>query len=171
MDLVSIGRIVGTHGYKGILKVVPLTDFPERFKVLKKVYIHRGRQVELVEMESVQPHRDMMLVKIKGIDSREVGQDYCNAWLKITEDDLYPLPEGYYYHFQLEGLSVYDKKRGYIGELVEILETGVNDVYVVNSPRYGEVLIPAIKEVIQAVDLDQKKMRVSLLPGLIEDQD
>ena len=79
------------------------------------------------------------------------------------------MPEGYFYHFQLQGLSVYDVEKGLLGELTDIIETGANDVYVVDSPQYGEILIPAIKDVILAVKLEEKLMEINLLPGLIED--
>ncbi|HZK00776.1 MAG TPA: ribosome maturation factor RimM, partial [Tissierellaceae bacterium] len=82
---------------------------------------------------------------------------------------VYPLPEGYYYHFQLEGMDVYDDKLGHLGKLTDVLETGANDVYIVKSEKYGEILIPAIKQVIKAVDVETNIMRVELLEGLIDE--
>lgn len=169
-DLVSIGKIIGTHGYKGTLKAAPLTDFPERFKNLKEVLLQRGEAVTRMQVESTLLHNRLVLVKIQGVDSKEEAQTYRGSLLMVEEKDVYPLPEGVYYHFQLEGLSVYDAQRGYLGKLTHIIETGANDVYVVQSDLYGEVLVPAIQDVIQSVDLDRGEVRVNLLPGLIDDE-
>lgn len=167
-ELVSIGRIVGTHGYKGTVKVEPLTDFPQRFKDLKQVKLSRGGKTTERIIESCSPYKGMMLMKIQGIDSLEEAQAYRNALLGIEEKEIYPLPPGYYYHFQLEGLAVYDREKGYLGLLKEVLETGANDVYLVDSEAYGEILIPAIKEVILEIDLPSKRMSVKLLEGLLD---
>lgn len=166
-DLISIGKIAGTYGYRGMVRIIPLTDFPERFKELKKAIIWQKNKVRDVMVEEARPHGNVYLLKIEGIDSREAAQEYNNALLKIEPSQVYPLPEGYYYHFQLQGLSVYDKEKGLLGELTEILETGANDVYVVKSPEYGEILLPAIKDIILEINLEEKMMLVKLLPGLI----
>lgn len=166
-DLINIGKIAGTYGYKGMVRIIPLTDFPERFKELKQVYVsHRGAVEEML-VEDARPYEQSYLLKLKGIDTREDAQDYRHALLQVGPDQLYPLPEGYYYHFQLQGLSVYDVEKGLLGKLTEILETGANDVYVVKSEEYGEILLPAIKEVVLDVDLEAGTMQVRLLPGLI----
>lgn len=167
-ELIGIGRIVGTHGYKGTVKVASLTDFPQRFKDLKKVIVWHGKKQAEMEVESSGQHQGLILMKIKGIESKEEAQLYHNALLCVKEEEIYPLPEGYYYHFQLEGLAVYDMEKGYLGVLKEVLETGANDVYVVDSEQYGEILIPALKQVVLDVDLNEKKMQVKLLDGLID---
>ena len=167
-DLIKIGRIVGTHGYKGTVKVEPLTDFPQRFKNLKQVKLSQGNNVCELSVENCSMHQGRLLMKFAGIDTIDEASKYRNAFLNIAADELYPLPDGYYYHFQLIGMKVYDMEIGYIGQLIDILETGANDVYVVKSDSYGEVLIPAVKEVIMEVDLDQQTIGVKLLPGLLE---
>lgn len=167
-ELISIGRIVGTHGYKGSVKVASLTDFPQRFKELKKVIVSHGKKQIEMDVESSGQYKGMILMKIKGIESKEEAQLYHNALLCIPEEEIYPLPEGYYYHFQLVGLAVYDMEKGYLGVLKEVLETGANDVYVVKSEQYGEILIPALKQVVLEVDLNEKKMQVKLLDGLLD---
>jgi 16S rRNA processing protein RimM len=167
-DLVTIGRIAGTHGYKGTVKVVPLTDFPERFQSLEQVYLNHAGMVRPVVVESAVPHNKMVLVTLSGVESKEDAHTFRGALLMVEEKDVYPLPDGVYYHFQLVGLQVIDSQHGNLGELTEVLETGANDVYLVRSPEYGEILIPAIKEVIQSVDLEQGVMKVTLLPGLLD---
>ncbi|MGI5912090.1 MAG: ribosome maturation factor RimM [Syntrophomonadaceae bacterium] len=168
-ELISIGKIMGTYGYQGFVRIMPLTDFPERFKHLRKVFLCHNNTVKEVIIEEVSLHKQAYLLKIEGIDSRETAQEYRNALLQIEESQLYPLPDGYYYHFQLQGLQVYDEDKGFLGELVEIIETGANDVYVVKSQKYGEILLPAIKNVIMEVNLQEKKMLVKLLPGLVNE--
>lgn len=167
-ELISIGRIVGTHGYKGTVKVATLTDFPQRFKELKKVIVWHGKNQVEMTVESSGEYKGMILMKLTGIESKEEAQLYRNALLCVKEEEIYPLPEGYYYHFQLVGLAVYDMEKGYLGVLKEVLETGANDVYVVESEQYGEILIPALKQVVLDVDLTEKKMQVKLLDGLID---
>ena len=167
-DLINIGKIVGTYGYQGMVRIMPLTDFPERFTKLKTVILWQNGKGSKVVVETARSHKESYLLKLQGIDSLETAKDYRNALLKIDESQLYPLPAGHYYHFQLQGLSVYDEEKGLLGELTEVLETGANDVYVVQSPEYGEILLPAIKDVIREVNLEAKTMRVKLLPGLID---
>lgn len=166
-ELISIGRIIGTHGYRGLLKLRPLSDFPERFKLLEKVILDTGQKQREVGIESCQNYKREILIKLAGIDNLELARELQGAMIKIPPDQLYPLPEGYYYHFQLLGLQVEDVERGSLGEIKDILETGANDVYVIESQEHGEILIPAIKEVILAIDLEHNQMQVRLLPGLI----
>lgn len=167
-ELISIGRIAGTFGYAGMVKVIPLTDFPERFINMRTVKLQNRESISEVAIESVKPYKEGYLFKFQGIDSLEAAREYQNAHLKIDESELNPLPEGYYYHFQLQGMEVYDEERARLGVLKEVLETGANDVYVVDSEQYGEILIPAIKEVILDVNIETKIMKVKLLPGLID---
>jgi len=167
-DLVSIGVISGSYGLRGEVKIHPLTDFPERFKALSKVILVNKDERLLMEVEKSRPHASGHLIKFKTLNTREAADALRGYYLMIPEDQVFPLPEGSYYHFQLKGLTVYDEELGRIGILVDILETGANDVYVINSEQYGEVLIPAIGEVVLQVDLNEKRMKIRLLPGLID---
>lgn len=169
MDLVKIGQVVGAHGVQGTIKVQCLSAYPERFQQLTRVTIEKDNQYKDYTLISCGQHKSLLLIKLDKINNRNQAQDLLGAYLSVPEDQLYPLPAGEYYHFQLIGLKVYDKKRGYLGELDQILETGANDVYVIQSPQYGEILIPAIQSVIQAINLDQHTMWVNLLEGLIDE--
>lgn len=168
-DLISIGRLAGTFGVRGSLKLVALTDFPERFQKLTRVMLNQGGRLQTLNIESVQPHQQQFIIKFEGIDNKEEARLLVNALLQVEEKDVYPLPEGVYYHYQLIGLQVFDRERGLLGEINDILETGANDVYVVQSPRYGEILIPSTEEVVLDIDLNRGRVDVDLLPGLIED--
>lgn len=170
-EMVIIAEIGGTHGYNGEIKIIPVTDFPERFNDLKRVWAESRKQKGYLEVESVRRHKQYLLMKFTGYDEKETAAHLTGGVLKVPENEIFPLPEGVYYIFQLENLSVYDEKRGLLGQLKEVLQTGANDVYVVNGGPFGEVLIPAIKNVILGVDLEAGRMEVSLLPGLIDGED
>ena len=109
-------------------------------------------------------------MKFQGIESIEEAAKYRNSFLNVSIDELYPLPDGSYYQFQLIGMKVDDLEKGYLGQLTDILETGANDVYVIRSEVYGEILVPAIKEVICNVDVTQNRMQIKLLPGLLGEE-
>jgi len=165
--VVNIGKIIGTYGYQGRVKVESLSDFPERFLGLKRVFLDLKGKPEEYEIEDIKNSKpNLVILKFKGIDSKEEAQRLKSAFLQVPEDEVYPLPEGYYYHFQLIGLQVWDSDNNYLGVLKEILETGANDVYIVEKEDSKELLLPAIKEVIKEIDLKKNIMRVELLPGL-----
>jgi 16S rRNA processing protein RimM len=166
-ELIKVGRIVGTHGYKGAVKVQSLTDFPERFQKSQKLKIKQGETLVELTLETCSSHRELLLMKFQEINSIEEAAQYRNTFINVTADELYPLPEGCYYHFQLLGMRVDDLEKGYLGPITEVLETGANDVYIIKSDVYGEILIPAIKEVIREVDVTQRRMLIKLLPGLV----
>lgn len=165
--MVNIGKIIGTYGYKGSVKVKSLSDFPERFLSLKKVFLLiKGRQEEY-EIQNVKNNNGYIIIKFKKIDSKEDAQGLKSAFLQVPEDEVYPLPDGYYYHFQLIGLKVWDIENNYLGILKEVLETGANDVYLIEKEDSKELLLPALKEVIKEINLQENIMRVELLPGLV----
>lgn len=166
--LVSIGVISASFGVRGEVKVFPLTDYPERFQSLKEILLVGEKAREKLTVETGKPYGRFYLFKFRELNRREEAERYRGWHLMVPEAEVYPLPEGTYYYFQLKGLSVYDSDRGFLGILRDILETGANDVYVVESKQYGEILIPAIKQVVLKVDLEQGKMQVKLLPGLLD---
>lgn len=167
-DLVSIGVIRGAYGLRGEVRVAPLTDFPERFNKMEKVFVVGPGVRTLMNVENTRTANQTILFKFQGIDSRETAEGMRGRYLMVPENEVYPLPEGSYYYFQLKGLQVYDQELGYLGILQDILETGANDVYSIKSEEYGEILIPAIKEVVLKVDLEKKEMQIKLLPGLLD---
>jgi len=170
-ELVSIGEICGTYGTGGTVKVRPLTDYVERFDGMTEVLVSQGARLDLYAIESIVAHGQWLLFKFAGIDTREQAQSLRSGILKVAESDLFPLPEDCYYIFQLQVLPVYDEERGLLGTIVDVLQTGANDVYVVNGGRYGEILIPVIKQVVTDIDLEERLVRVKLLPGLIDEEE
>ena len=162
-----IGVVTSTHGIRGEARVFPTTQDPERFRDLKEVILDTGRERRILPVEGVRFQKNMVLLKFAGIDTPEEMALYRNGDLLVPRDQGIPLEEGEYYVADLLGLSVYAQGE-LLGRLKEVLPTGANDVYVVESDTYGEVLIPAIRQCILEVDLDRGRMEVRLLEGLLE---
>lgn len=167
MQYLEIGQIVNTFGIKGQVKVVPFTDDITRFEQLKKVYIVNKKSRIEVEIEQVKYHKDMVLIKFKGLDKIEDVEIYKNSYLEIDRKDGKPLEKGEYYIVDLIGLDVITDEGQNLGKVDDIYNTGSNDIYVVKDELGKQVLLPAIKDVIKEVDLDKKKIIVHIIEGLI----
>lgn len=165
----TIGKIVNTHGIKGELKIMPTTDEPKRFSKLKQILIDRSKLLTPYDIESVRYHKNFVLLKLKGIDDINLAEQLKGSTIKIDRKDSLPLGRDEYYISDLYGLEVYTEEERYLGKLIDIITTGSNDVYVVKNPENPkELLLPAIKQVIKKVDLENQKMIVHLLEGLEE---
>ena len=167
MQYLEIGQIVNTFGIKGQVKVVPFTDDITRFDELKKVYIVCKSSRKEVEIEDVKYHKNMVLLKFKGLNKIEEVEIYKNCYLEIDRKDGKKLEEGEYYIVDLLGLDVVTDVGQSLGKLEDIYNTGSNDIYVVKDELGKQILLPCIKEVIKKVDLNEKKITVHLLDGLI----
>jgi len=168
-DLVTIGEVLGAHGVRGTLRVRPATAYPERFLDLQQVYVRGAgrKQPELRTVEETRLHQGLVLVKLEGLDDRDSAQALRGALLQVARDAVHPLPPGEYYVFEIVGLAVYDETGRHLGVVADVLETRANDVYVVDrADGQGELLLPAIRDVILRIDLEQGRMDVRLLPGL-----
>lgn len=167
-EMFTVGKIVNTHGVKGEIKVIPTTDDPKRFKKLKNIFVER-KKLETYEIENVRYHKNFVLLKLKGIEDINTAELLKGSVIKIDRKDSLPLKKDEYYISDLFGLQVYTEEERFLGELMDIIETGSNDVYVVKKEdREKDLLLPAIKQVIKGVDLESKKMIVHLLEGLEE---
>ena len=163
----QIGQIVNTFGIKGMVKVKPFTDDIRRFDELKTVYVERKDNQTEYEIEEVKYHKDMVLIKFKGIDKIEQAELLRNSYLSISRDSVEELEEGRYYIVDMLGLEVYTDEQILLGTLEDIFNTGSNDIYVVKDEKGKQILLPAIQDVIKQIDIENKKMIVHLLPGLI----
>jgi len=161
----AVGQIVGPHGIRGEIKVKLLTDFPERFAPGSHLYL--DEETFQREVISSRPHRGMLLVKLAGLADRNAVEHLRGKYLFIAREEAMALEEDEYYEDEIVGLQVETMEGEVLGELMEIMWTGANEVYIVQGPR-GEVLIPAISQVVQEVDLEAGVMRVTLLPGLVD---
>jgi 16S rRNA processing protein RimM len=142
-----------------------LTDFPDRFATTVELLV--GEPPVSRAVESQRLHQDRLLLKLAGVDDRSAAEELRGALLQVPIEAAVELPAGSYYWYQLIGLRVVDEAGRELGELVEVLPTGSNDVYVVRG-QFGEILLPAIKDVVREVDLAGGRLRVHLLPGLLD---
>ncbi len=166
--LITIGRAVKPFGIKGEMKIEPLTDFPERFKDLRSVYLVSPAGKELVcEVKSVRYAGGTPYLIFGGYESPEKAKTLNGWFLEVPEEEAVPLPEGSYYWFELVGMEVFSESGEKLGKITEVFETGSNDVYVMK--RGGkEVYIPATKEIVKQVDRKAKRMVIHLMDGLME---
>ena len=164
-----VGVITTTHGLKGEVKVYPTTDSPERFCDLDEVVLRTGAVERELHVEKVRFFKNLVIVKFREFNKIEDVENLRQAELYVSRENAVPLEEGEYYIGDLIGMDVYTDDGELLGTLDDVIETGANDVYSVNSKKHGNVLIPAIEYCIMNVDIDLGKMTVRLLPGLIND--
>lgn len=166
-DLITIGKVIKVHSNKGTLKVHPITDFPEHFKTLKEVFLVKAATYLKVAVEKACFHKNCILLTLSGYGSREEAEKWRGAIIAIEQKDLWPLGKDEYYYFDLIGLQVITDEGRELGTISNIFPTGSNDVYVVKD-NDKEYMLPAIKDVVQKVDLEKRIMYVHLLEGLID---
>ncbi len=156
----AVGFLRRPHGVEGEILMEVLTDFPERLRSGRTVYVGEDHQPMRIAHKRSQDQA--LLITFPGIDTPEAAGNLRNKRVYIKADNLPELPEGEYYHHQLLGMKVIDENGLEIGPLTEIIETGANDVYVATSIEGKEILFPAIESVILSVDLERNEMRVKL---------
>ncbi len=161
-DLVTIGRIVRPQGRKGEVVTEILSDRPDRFASLRRAYV-TGPSAEPREVvvTSCWPHKGRMVVKLEGVDSIDAAEEFRGAELGIAAEDLPPLPEGSYYHHELQGLEVQDTEGRPLGTVAEILETGGAPVLVIRSSG-KEALVPLAYEFVKRVDRQGRTLVVAV---------
>ncbi len=162
LEFITIGQILAPWGVKGKLKVKVVTDFPQRFAPASKIYVN---QLPMT-LDSAEWHKGNVIIKINQIDTAEAAQRLRGQPIEIHHSQLYTLPEGQYYHFQLIGLEVWTTQDELLGKITEILTAASNDNYVVNGAR-GEILIPAIEDVVKSIDLDSGRITIEPIEGLL----
>jgi 16S rRNA processing protein RimM len=160
----TVGFLRRPHGVHGEMAMDLHTDFPERMKSGRKLLV--GEEHRPLTIASARPHQAGLLIKFKGIDTPEDAGELRNQWVYIKSSDAPQLEGGRIYQHELFGFQVIDENEQLLGELVEILETGANDVYVIKKEVGGEILLPAIPSVILNVDPARRLMKVHLLEGL-----
>ena len=166
-EFLEIGQIVNTFGIKGFVKVNPFTDNINRFDDLKKVYVESNKTKKQYEIEEVKYHKNMVLIKFKGIENPEQADLLRQCYLLVDRADEEPLEEGTYYIVDMIGMDVYTDEGEKLGNIEDIFNTGSNDIYVVKSELGKQILLPAISDVVKNIDMENKKMVVHLISGLI----
>lgn len=185
---IAVGLIVGVHGIRGELKVEMHTDFPERFTDGGTIYM--SEKLIEIDIKKARPHKGHMLIVLSGIKSREQAEALRQNWLFVSEDDAMELDADTYWVHDLIGMTVVEIEstaessdakdanehpiKRELGRITDVISTGANDVYVIapfGSINLGrDLLLPAIADVVQQVDLDNKRMLVHVQPGLIEEE-
>ena len=157
-ERIVIGRVGAAHGIRGELRIIPLTDFPERFAALREVMVGD----ELLHIESVKPQGKNFLMRFREYTVREDAQKLTGRLLTVARTEAAPLDEGEYYVFDIVGLTVYDEENNELGTVENVLRTGSNDVYAVRSEDGREILIPALRKVVRTIDVPNGRMTVRL---------
>ena len=163
----EIGQIVNTFFIKGMVKVKPFTDNIERFSNLEKIYIKNKSGQTEYKIQEVKYHKNMVLIKFEGIENPEQADLLRNSYLIVDRETEEPLEAGRYYIVDMIGLDVFTDDNEYLGKLEDIYNTGSNDIYVVKNELGKQILLPAIEDVIKNIDMDNKKVIVHLIPGLV----
>ncbi|MBS4539774.1 ribosome maturation factor RimM [Clostridium sp. D2Q-11] len=163
INKIQVGKIINTHGLKGELKVLPLTDDPQRFNNLNKMYIDNKEYI----IEKVWYKKGFPIITIQNFNDINDVLIFKNKYIYITQEDMIELEEDTYFIFQIKGLNVVTVDGIEIGTIKDVLTPGANDVYVVKG-KDKEYLIPAVKEFVKEIDLEEKKMVIMPIEGLLE---
>lgn len=167
-DYLKIGVITTTHGVRGEVKVYPTTDDPARFKRLKEVILDTGREKLTLEIESVKFFKQLVILKFKGLDDIDKVQKFRQGSLYVTRANAVRLSKDEYFIADLIGLKVIDEEEQPVGILKDVMETGANDVYVIEMYDGRELLLPAIKQCILRVDIEGGLLQAHILEGLLD---
>lgn len=166
-DKITIGKILKPFGVRGEAKVFPLTDFPERFQTLEEVTIQTKAGQDLrYRLSQVRVCSTFVYVFFEGMTCPEDLDPIRGALIQIPESERISLPEGEYFQSDLIGLKVYRVEGAYLGEIAEIMETGVNDLFVVKDGKC-EILVPALRRIVKHIDLKQNRMEIDPPEGLL----
>ena len=160
---IAIGEIVAAHGIKGDVKLVVLTDFPERFNPGNRVRFKLNENITEFEILRATSHKSNFTLHLNGIDTRSAAENLRGSIAFVYNDELIALPEDENYAFELIGMEVFTSNNEKLGTITDVLQGGANDVYVIND----KICIPAIKECILNVDSKNRKITVFTMPGLL----
>ena len=166
----QIGEIVNTHGIRGELKVIPLTDDPQRFEKLKWVFVDKIISMEKMQVDGVKYFKGFVFLKLKGINDMTSAEALKGLFLKVDRENAIPLPEDTFFISDLIDCEVFELDGRRLGILKNVFKTGSNDVYVVRKEDNNEILLPALKSVVKDISIQNRKILVSLPEGLVSDE-
>ena len=167
-DLLQVGIITSTHGVRAEVKVYPTTDDPRRFRRLKEVVLDTGKEKMNLEIEGVKFFKQFVILKFKGLDNINDIEKYRQKSLYVTRKNAVRLQRDEYFIADLIGLKVQDEDGKELGTVKDVIETGANDVYEVEMADGKSLLLPAIKQCILNVDVENGTMQVHVLEGLLD---
>lgn len=168
-DYFQVGIITSTHGIGGEVKVYPTTDDPKRFRRLKDIILDTGKERKSLEIQSVKFFKQFVILKFNGLDNINDVERYRNCPLLVSRENAVRLGRDEYFIADLEGLQVRDEDGTPIGVLNSVLETGANDVYVIGLTDGRELLLPAIKQCVLEVNIEDGYIRIHILEGLLDE--
>ncbi len=163
----AVGRVVRAHGIRGEISATVLTDFPERFETTEWIYLGNEFAAEAYRLEKYRWHKKNILLTLTGVTDRTQAEQLQGQFVQVPIEEAITLPEGSYYLYQLIGLQVVTTDNKVLGKIVDILETGANDVYVVKGDESRQILLPAIPDVVKSIDMERSLITVELIDGLI----
>ncbi|MCI8326821.1 MAG: 16S rRNA processing protein RimM [Lachnospiraceae bacterium] len=167
-ELYQVGAITQTHGLKGEVKVFPMTDDITRFKNMKEIILDTGKEKKLLEVVSARAQKNLVILKFKGIDHINEIEKYKGCGLFVSKENRIELKKDEYFVADLIGVKAVNENNQEIGVISDVLQTGANDVYVIETEQNQEILVPAIKDCILEVNIEQGYVKMHLLPGLEE---
>lgn len=172
-ELYQVGAITQTHGIRGEVKVFPMTDDVSRFKNMKELILDTGKEQIVLEVTSARPQKNLVILKFKGIDNINDVEKYKGCGLFVTKENRVKCKKDEYFIADLIGLRAIDEEGEVFGTISDVIQTGANDVYVVTTKQGEEVMIPAIKDCILEVSVEEQDgqtgyVRIHLLPGLLD---
>ncbi len=167
-ELIRIGQITAPHGVNGAVRVFPLSDFPERYRTLRRALLGSADRPVGVRFRGFV--KNLVILEIEGHTDRNQVESLRGQYLLVPRSEVHPLPEGHYYDFDLVGLDVVDPDGNALGRLVEVDHSSpANDLYVVETAPGKRYMIPAVRQFIQAIDLEAGRVTMKPIPGLLED--
>jgi len=168
VDMLRVGVIASTHGIRGEVKVFPTTDDVKRFEMLKEVILDLEQSKITLKIEHVKFFKNMAILKFKGMNSINEVEKYKGKDLLVSREHAVKLEENEHFIADLLGLRVITDKGKVLGILDDVLQTGANDVYVVKDEQGTEILLPVIEECVLDIDLEQNKILVHIMEGLLD---
>lgn len=168
-EYITIGKVLCPWGVKGQVKVEPLTDDITRYQKLKSIFVEEDSALKAYDVESVIfLKKRFVVLKLQGIDTVDSAESFRDRYIMVHRKDAVKLPEGHYFICDIIGMEVYNEEDGtLLGRIKDVMKTGANDVYVVELQSGRELLIPAIREVVKSIDIENKKMVVKLMEGML----
>lgn len=157
-DKIIIGKIGAARGLNGELKLIPLTDFEDRFDNLESVEVDG----KILKIDGVRQIGNHLVIKFESYDTREAAQKLTGKFIRVDRTEAAPLSEGEFYTFDIIGLEVFDLNDNKLGVVTEVLKTGSNDVFVTKADDGREILIPALKRVVKNIDIEKKLMLIDI---------
>jgi len=166
-EFITIGKVVSIQGNKGEVNILPLTDSNDRFKNLVTVFLRNNNSQTTLNIEKIRIKENTVILKLKDIESIEEAKIIVGSFLEVERKNAVKLPKDTYFIFEIIGLEVYTENNIFLGKVENVISTGSNDVYIVKGKDKNELFIPAIREVVKNVNLENKRITINMVDGLI----